>query len=469
MRLSHNVTKTALLTLQRTCRLSHEASSQLYAARHFWGHIRGTGFLRWGHRVLTDKACRQAKGAEKPYKLADAKGLYLYITVNGYRSWRWKYRIAGKEKRLTFGSYPDVSLAEARELREDAARLLRSGQDPSIHKRQQSAAHAARHGATFQMLAEDWMASQQSVWSAKHATNVRRSLEKDVFPRIGTLPIDTITTPIVLATLRPIEKRGAIETAHRTRQRVSEVFGWAIGSGVAVADPAAVTKRGLSRIRRGKFPAVRTVEAAQALLRKVEIEPAHPLTKLASRFLALTAVRSGAVRLAEASEFEDLDGVAPIWRIPAAKMKLVTEQKADVAFEFIVPLAPQTVEIVRIAMELSGTAPLLFRSVRSARRPISDSTISKLYRAAGFSGVHVPHGWRSTFSTVMNELAGEENRAGDREVIDLMLAHVQKGVEPLYNRASYMPRRRQIACEWADMLSDGLADPRTLIEGPRRA
>ena len=417
--------------------------------------------------MLTDKACRQAKGADKPYKLGDAKGLYLYVTTNGYRSWRWKYRISGKEKRLTFGSYPDVTLAEARDLRDDAARQLRSGQDPAIHKRQTSAAHTARRGATFGVVAEDWMQSQTPIWSPRHAKVVRRSLDKDVIPKIGSMPIESITTPIVLEVLRPIEARGAVETAHRLRQRISDVFARAIASGIVAADPAAVTTRALGKIKRGKQPAVRTVKEARAVLLKVESEPAHPLTKLASRLLALTAVRAGVLRMAEPHEFEDLDGAAPIWRIPPAKMKLGVEQKEDAAYEFIVPLAPQAVETVKVAMEVSGNSPLIFRSVRHPRRPISDSTISKLYRAAGYSGVHVPHGWRSTFSTVMNEIASEENRAGDREIIDLMLAHVPSGVEPTYNRAGYMPRRREIAREWADMLTTELAHPRTLLEGPR--
>lgn len=417
---------------------------------------------------LSDRACKAAKGAEKPYKLADASGLYLYVTPNGYRSWRWKYRFGGKEKRLTFGPYPDVSLAEARDLRESAARQLRSGIDPAVEKKRQSAARALQAEATFKTIAEDWRASQASVWSKRHAALVKASMERDVYPKIGSLPIEAITTPIVMEVLRPIEQRGAIETAHRTRQRISEVFARAIGSGLAQVDPAAVAARALAPVKKGKFPAVRTVQAARALLTKVEGQPAHPITKLASRLLALTAVRSGVLRLAEPAEFEELDGSAPIWRIPASKMKLVVERKEDAAFEFIVPLSRQAVETIEVAMQLAGDAPLLFRSVRHPRRPISDNTLSKSYRDAGYSGIHVPHGWRSTFSTVMNELAGEENRVGDRAIIDLMLAHVPSGVEASYNRAGYMQRRRELAQEWADLLTLGLPHPSALLEGPRR-
>jgi integrase len=419
--------------------------------------------------MLTDTACKRAKAQDKPYKLADAQGLHLYVTPSGYKSWRWKYRFAGKEKRLVFGAYPKVTLVEARSMREDAARQLRSGVDPSVDKRQRSAAHMARAGSTFETVANDWFASQERTWSKRYANIVRRSLDQDVFPKLGKLPIESITTPLVLEVLRPIEQRGAIETAHRVRQRISEVFARAIGSGIATNDPATVAARALAKVKKGKFPAVRTVEAARAVLSKVEAQPGQPLTKLASRLLALTAVRSGVLRMAETKEFEGLDGAAPIWRIPAAKMKLVVERKEDAAFEFIVPLAPQAVELIKLAIEFTGAdMPLIFRSVRHPRKPISDSTISKAYREAGFSGVHVPHGWRSTFSTIMNELAAVENRVGDRAIIDLMLAHVPEGVEAAYNRAAYMPRRRELAQEWADMLTQGFAPPATLLEGLRQ-
>lgn len=419
--------------------------------------------------MLTDIACKKAPSKDKPYKLADGQGLYLYVTPSGFKSWRWKFRFAGKEKRLVFGSYPALSPAKARMMREDAARQLMAGVDPSVDKRQQTAALVARAGNTFETVANDWYASQEPVWSPRYATIVRRSLDADVFPRIGKLPIDTITTPLVLEVLRPIEQRGAIETAHRVRQRISEVFARAIGSGIATSDPATVAARALSKVRKGKFPAVRSVEAARTVLTKVETQPGHPLTKIASRLLALTAVRSGVLRMAEVKEFEGLDGPAPIWRVPAAKMKLVVERKDDASFEFIVPLSRQAVELVRLAIEITGErAPLIFRSVRHPRKPISDSTISKAYREAGFSGIHVPHGWRSTFSTIMNELAAVENRVGDRAIIDLMLAHVPEGVEAAYNRAAYMPRRRELAQEWADMLTAGLAPAGTLLTGPRQ-
>ena len=420
--------------------------------------------------MLTDAACRNAAPREKPFKLSDSAGLYLYVLPSGFKSWRWKYRFGGKEKRMVFGPYPTITLSKARQLREDAARVLRDGVDPSVSKRQRAAEQTAMAGSTFETVAREWHESQKALWSKRHAALVLSSFIADVFPKIGKLPITAVTTPLVLEVLRPIEARGAVETAHRVRQRISEVYARAIGAGIATADPASITKSALGKKSKGKFPAARTVKVAQSVLTKTEERPGHPLTKLASRFLALTAVRSATLRMAEQAEFEDLDGSAPIWRIPAAKMKLGIERKRDDAFEFIVPLSRQAVETLKVAIAFSGkdAKGYIFRSVRNARRPISDSTLSKAYRDAGFSGVHVPHGWRATFSTVMNELVKAQGKGDDRAIIDLMLAHIPAGVEGDYNRAAYMPRRRELAQEWADLLTKDLAGPDTLIEGARR-
>ena len=430
------------------------------------GHYGGTVFQRWGHRVLTDLQCKSPPVDGKT-KLFDGHGLYLEILKSGARSWRWKYRIHGKEKRLTFGLYPDVSLKKARIAREQAAALLRAGVDPSIDRLLQATQAAAQSEHTFKSVALTWHASQSKMFSDRHAKHVLRTLENDVFPAIGKMPIAQITSPQIVTLLRAIESRGSADVAHRARQRISDIFVHAIASAIATNNPAAEMGKALGRIRRGRYPAVQTIVEARKLLTVVESRRVYPLTRLASRLLALTAVRSGVLRLAEVHEFEDLNGDSPIWRIPAAKMKLAQERRNDPAYEFIVPLSRQAVEIVKTAIEFSGAKGLIFRSIRFANRPISDSTISKLYREAGYAGIHLPHGWRATFSTVMNRLAAEEDRKGDREVIDLMLAHVAGSVEAIYNRYAYMPRRREIAQEWADLLSLGQMLPEQLIEGPR--
>lgn len=324
--------------------------------------------------MLTDLDCRRAKGRDAPYKLSDAHSLVLYVAPSGCRSWRWKYRIAGKAKLFTFGSYPSVSLARARELRENVARALREGVDPAVERRQRAAAREAAAAATFEALAREWHESQRRLWSKRHAQIVLSGLEKDVFPKLGTLPITAVTAPLVLSVLRPIETRGANETAHRTRRWISEVFARAIGLGLAQADPAAVTRRALGHKVKGHHPAVRTIEAARQVLQAADRQPAHPLTKLASRLLALTAVRSGTLRLAAADEFEDLDGSEPIWRIPGAKLKLSVERKRDEAFEFIVPLSRQAVETVKVAIDFSRPEPASRSSAASVTPNVRSAT-----------------------------------------------------------------------------------------------
>lgn len=417
--------------------------------------------------MLSDLNCRNAKKREKPYKLADSGGLYLYVTTNGFRSWRWKYRYGGKEKRLVFGPYPDVTLVEARELRADAARLLRQGTDPGLQRKQERAAQAAAETNTFETWAKIWVEQQRPIWTPRYAALVAKQFEKDVYPELGAIPITGITAPMIIAVLRPIEKRGAVETAHRVRQRMTEVFAVAIAAGVATSNPAETTGRALSRPAKGRFPAVRSVKEARAVLLATEALPGHPIPKLANRLLALTAARSQMVRMAARQEFEGLDGDVPIWRIPATKMKLLQRRKDDPSFEFIIPLAVEAVEAVKVAMAFSGSSELIFRSIASPRLPISDSTLSKAYREAGYSGIHVPHGWRASFSTIMNEIAKVEGRDHDHAVIDLMLAHQPKGVEARYNRAAYMARRREIAQRWSGMLMEGVPPAASLLESKR--
>lgn len=417
---------------------------------------------------LTDTQCRAAQPRAKPYKLADSGGLYLFVTPSGFKSWRWKYRVAGREKTLTLGSYPELKLAAARDARDEARRAHRQGLDPSQMRQREKEARAREAAATFEATARDWHAWRQSTWTKVHAANVLMFLEQTAFAKIGSKPIKAITSPMVLEVLRSIETRSA-ERAHRMRGYMSDIFVFAIASGVAEIDPAASLRKTLKPIRRKHYPALRSIEEARALLLAAEAAPGHPLTKLAGRLLALTAVRSGPLRHAEWREFEGLDSAKPIWRIPAQKMKLDLLQKEQEAFDFIVPLAPAAVEIVRLARAFSGSAPFLFPNGRNARKPMSENTLSIAYRRLpAFASRHVPHGWRSTFSTIMNERAERTGRAGDRAVIDLMLAHKPSGVEAIYNRAAFMPRRRELARKWAELLLEGLPPSSSLLEGKRR-
>lgn len=428
---------------------------------------------------LTDAEARKATPRDKDYKLADGGGLYLFVTRSGFKSWRMKYRFGPKEKRLIFGPYPEVTLKQAREQRDDARRLLRDHRDPAIEERKKKMAAHAAAGATFERIGRAWHDAQKPRWSPIQAKKVIQAFERDVFPEFGSLPLIDIDGPTILAMLRKVEGRGAIDTAKRIRQHVSAVFGYGIAEGLVSTDPAASIGRALKPItKKGKQPALGNLTAAKQLMVDMDATTAGPLTKLASRLLALTLVRPGIVRAAPWEEFEGIDWADPaapapdaIWRVPPDRMKLELDDKNDEAFEHIVPLQPQAVEVLRAIRRLTGRTRYLFPSIRSTAKPMSENTIGYMYARNGYSGRHVPHGWRSTFSTVMNELATTERRPEDRPIIDAMLAHKPKGVsatEMAYNRALYMARRRELAIMWADMLTAGLPPAATLLAGQNR-
>ena len=428
--------------------------------------------------MLTEMQVKNAKARERDYKLADSEGLYLYVTAKGHRSWRMKYRFVGKERRLVLGAYPDLGLREARDRKADARKLLREGRDPGIEAVKARGERAAASANTFEAMARGWYALQRDRWTPIHASDVIGSLEKEVFPWLGKLPVTEIDEPMVLLVLRKIEKRGAIETAHRVRQRISAVFVHAIAEGAGSRDPAAVVTRALKPVPRArKRPALLSIEALHDMIRKTEAEPASPLTKLASRFLALTAQRPGMIRALPWHEIEGVDwqSDAPtpdaLWRVPPARMKLMLELKHDAGFEHLVPLSGEAVAVLRAAHVLTGRGPLVFPSNRNARVAMSENTLSYFYNRCGYQGRHVPHGWRASFSTIMNEWSERQGNAGDRHVIDLILAHVPEGIsgsEGAYNRAAYMARRRELLGTWAAMLRDPFRGPHKMLGGPSR-
>lgn len=414
--------------------------------------------------MLTDTQCRKAKAAEKPQKLFDGRGLYLFVAPSGVKSWRLKYRFGEKEKTLTIGRYPDHSLQEARDACIAAHKQLAAGIDPSMDKRQKKAARNAAAGATFESLALAWHQEQVATWSGRYAKTVLNAVTRDLIPYWGKYPIGEITKPMVIERLKAIEKR-AIETAKRAQQHMIEIFDFAIGLGHDFVNPAA-TRISLKPLQQVKRPAITKLDELKTMLWTVERSRARPVTKLASRFIALTAVRPGVVQTLPWAELDGLDREDPIWIIPAARMKLSQERKQEEAFDHHVPLATQAMEVIASLKVLTGLGPLAFPQSRSTRKPLSDATISRMYRDCGYTGQHVPHGWRSSFSTIMNELAAARDRPEDRAIIDLMLAHRPRGTESIYNRSVYMPRRRAIAQEWADMLLEGLPPASALLVMP---
>lgn len=424
----------------------------------------------WGHLVLTDRACKAAQADGKNQKLFDGEGLFLFVTATGFKSWRLKYRYGGKEKQLTFGPYPTVSLKEARLRKDEARRELLAGRDPAAASSKMRARRAGIEDeiGTFRQAALEWLAKQDKGWKPRHAGRVRRSLERDAFPTLGSMKLEDIRPSDIKPLIDAVQTRGAVDTAHRLLWRIQSVFDLAIASGMAEMNPAASIRAILQTNTFHHYPAILELRRARQFLIAFEQLPGQPATKLASRLLSLTAARPGPLRLAQASEFLDLDGTDPRWRIPADKMKLDLVQSEQSAYDFIIPLSRQAVETAKAAIQFSANREYLFPSPRFSHRPISDNTLNVAYRRVpGFSGEHVPHGWRSTFSTIMNEHAADQDRPGDRAVIDLMLAHKPQGTEAHYNRAAYMRQRRTLAQEWADMLCDGLRPPATLLEGHR--
>lgn len=429
--------------------------------------------------ALTDLQARKAAPRDKDYKLADSAGLYLFVTRTGFKSWRLKYRFADKERRLVIGPYPEVSLAKAREERDRARALLREHRDPALEERKRKIAAHAAAGATFERVATNWHDAQRARWSPVQAKKVIQAFKRDVFPAFGALPLVDIDGPIILSMLRKVEARGAIDSAKRIRQHVSAVFAYGVAEGLVAADPAATLGRALKPIgKKGRQPAVRTIEDARQLLADMENSTSSPLTKIASRLLALTAVRPGVVRAAEWVEFEGIDWSRPtepalkaVWRIPPERMKLELSDKGEEAYEHVVPLPPQAVALLHALRRLTGAITLLFPSIRSTRMPMSENAIGYMYFRNGYSGRHVPHGWRATFSTIMNERAIALKRPDDRAIIDAMLAHKPKGLsasEMAYNRATHMERRRELASEWADILIQNLEPPEALLAGQIR-
>ncbi|RSV11629.1 DUF4102 domain-containing protein [Sphingomonas sp. ABOLF] len=427
--------------------------------------------------MLTDAKVKAAKKGDKAYKLADAEQLYLHVSTTGSRLWRMDYKHGGKRKTLSFGSYPVVTLSDARRKRDEAKALIRQGLDPAVERRLTAKAQEADHEATFEKIARRWWERNKPRWSVRHADDVIQSLERDVFPEIGSLPIARLRAPRILDLLHQIERRGSIETAKRVRQRISGIFGSAIATGIAESDPTASLKNELQPIvRRGKQPAITDLDGVRRVLTDAEATPSHIVTKLALRLLALTAVRPGELRGARWEEIDGIDWTRQVygpylatWTVPAARMKGTLARKEEVGGEHVVSLSMEAIDVLLAMRDITGRLPMIFPNQRRSHEPMSENAIGYLLNRAGYHGRHVPHGFRAAFSTIMNELASRAGRAGDRAVIDLMLAHVPKDkVESAYNRAAFMPRRRAIAQEWASLLMEGKPGVSALVNRPYR-
>ncbi|WP_333605565.1 tyrosine-type recombinase/integrase, partial [Novosphingobium sp.] len=258
--------------------------------------------------MLTDAKVRAAKPRAKPYKLTDANRLYLLVTPSGGKLWRWNYDYDGKQKSMAFGAYPLVSLADARSKRDEAYSVLCEGRDPNVAKRLKIEENIEAGRQTFERVAREWHENAKAQWAKIHAADIIRSLERDVFPSIGALPIAQLTPPLVLGVLREVEARGSIETAKRIRQRISAVFVYGIAQGIVQSDPAEKLGKVLKPLRKGRQPAITDLVPLRKMIIAAEEDYARPITRLALRLLAFTAVRPSELRGARWDEFADLDG-----------------------------------------------------------------------------------------------------------------------------------------------------------------
>jgi integrase len=401
---------------------------------------------------LSDRAIKNAKPDKKPQRLFDGGGLYLEIAPAGGRWWRLKYRFGGKEKRLSLGVYPDVSLAEARGRRETARKLLAAKIDPSEQRKEDRRVAAALEASSFEHVAREWYAKQAHIWVPGHARDVLRRLEGNLFPEIGLATIGEITAPTLLAAVRKIEARGAHDLAHRVLQVASQVFRYAVATGRCERDPAP-DLRGALTPHKGKHQAAVPLEEFPALLRAIDSygDLGDMMTGYALRLLMLTFVRTNELIGAEWSE---IDETGATWIVPAERMKMKTEH--------VVPLSRQALETLREVRAIGGGGRYVFPG-RNPDKPISNNTmLFALYRL-GYKGKMTGHGFRAIASTVLNE-------SGFRpDVIERQLAHCERDeVRGSYNRAEYLSERTAMMQQWADML-DALAEGAKVIPLQRKA
>jgi integrase len=402
--------------------------------------------------MLTDREIRAAKPARRPYTLFDGGGMYLFVTPKGSRSWRFSWRSRGRPRVITLGLYPEVSLAKAREEREALRKAIREGRDPGAER--QARRMAVTIGHSLEALGRDWYALNVATWRPGYAKATLSILQDEIFPTLGSRHVNDIAVPIVLGLIRNIEGRGAVTTARRVRQRLFAIFTHAIGCGVGHNNPAASIP--LKKQPTRQQPAIIDLDELCAMLRDLEAMVCYPVSKLALRFLALTATRPNEVQFATWNEFEDLKGPAPIWRIPPSRMKTKREH--------VVPLSTAAVELIRAAKVMCAYSPFVFCHKSDLKRPMSHATLSYLLRDAGYQGRHVPHGFRSAFATIMTR-----RHPKDYEAVEAALAHVVPGVRGRYMRETFLERRRELMAEWANLILDGAPDAETLLLGKRKS
>jgi integrase len=386
--------------------------------------------------ALTDTQIRKAKPTEKTQRLFDGGGLYLEISPKGGKWWRLKYRFGGKEKRLSLGVYPDISLKEARERRDDARKLLANEIDPSENRKAVKAAKVERAGNSFEVVAREWYAKHSPNWSANHGDRIIRRLERDIFPWLGGKPIAEISAPQLLEAIRRIEQRGALETAHRALGNCGQVFRYAVATGRAERDPSGDLRGALPPVKGTHFASVTDPTKVAGVLRALDSYEGTLTVRCALRLAPLVFVRPGELRHAK---WADIDLEAAEWRY--------TVTKTDT--QHIVPLSRQAIEILTELHPLTGRGHYVFPGARSAARPMSDNAILAAMRRMGIGKDEMSgHGFRAMARTILDEVLGFRP-----DYIEHQLAHAVRDPNGrAYNRTAHLPERRKMMQDWADYL-----------------
>lgn len=387
---------------------------------------------------LTEAKCKSLKPEAKSKKYADGLGLYLEVMPNGSKYWRFKYRHLGKEKRLAFGVYPEVTLKEAREKRDEARKLVADLKDPSYVKKQMVQQAKEEADNTFEKIAREWHGHNKDGWKPDHAQTVITRLEKDVFPTLGSVPIRDITPKMLLDLAKVIQQRGANELAKRIIQMSVHIFRYAIVTGRA-ENNIAESLKGMIKPKATKHFASIDYKELPDFLDTLYRNEARlmPLTSYAVQFLMLTFVRTGEMIKAEWDEF-DFD--ERIWLIPSKRMKMKKDH--------IVPLSDQAIEVLKMIRDLHTHPKYVFPSRDNPDNHMSNGTILMALRRMGYGGQMTGHGFRSlAMSTALEKLGYRY------EVPDAQLAHGKRGdVQKAYDRAKFLDERARLMQDWADYI-----------------
>lgn len=391
---------------------------------------------------LSDIRVRNAKAAEKDYKLSDAFGLYLLVSRTGAKLWRYNYTFDKKQKTAAIGSYPLVTLTAAREERDRLKKLLAEGKDPNEEKRLRKLAEATVRGITFKSVGEEFLERQSKRMPplAPRTLGKKRWIIEDIAgPTLDRRPISEIKPVEILSILQKLENKGHLETARRTRSVLGELFRFAVTTQRAETDPTPVLRNAVAAPQVTHMAAIIDEREFGILMNAIDEHTGWPTLRMAMRFTALTFCRPGEARLAE---WDEIDFENKIWSVPASRMKMRRPHK--------VPLSHQAISLLWEAREFDPRSKWLFPSIRTNKRPLSDNAINQALRRMGYSGAEmVSHGFRSSASTILNA------RKFDADVIELQLAHLNSDrIRRIYNRGDMWEDRVQLMQKWANIIDE---------------